>query len=433
MKRLKNAYRGFTLALVYGFCVALAGGTAAWADDQSGGLPGDWLSQFESARSIGIGGAFTAAADEPLGVIWNPAGLSQMYQNTVHFETVRLFEGTSINGFSFAMPGRKFPSVGATLLNLGAGDFVRTNDLNEPLGTFKEGDFAFLLSAAKNLGSQFTLGMNLKIAHQSIAEFKATGVGLDLGAIYELTPAVRLGASLLNLGGPTLVLRSIDEKFPAEFRGGISVYLMDGRGLISAEINHRSGPGASFHAGSEFWIHRSMALRFGFDDSSPGGGFSYRISPEIRVDYGLSDHELDVTHRFGVSYSFGGFFASSEAHPPIFSPIGDQSVTRFSLKAKTKADIDIWRLEIVDKSDQVVRSFSGKGSPPVHVMWDGKSEMGLSLPDGLYRYWLIVEDEEGGEILGRTRIVEITTAGPQGIVPVIIESHSFQLESPGVE
>jgi hypothetical protein len=421
MIRFNKIFRGFTLALAYGFSIAMAGGTTVRAEEQNGGVPGDWLSQYESARSMGIGGAFVAAADEPLGVIWNPAGLSQMDQNTVHFETVQLFEGTSINGFGFGMPGRRFPSVGITVLHLGTGDFIRTNDLNEPLGTFNEGETAFLLSAAKSLKPEFTLGANVKVIHQSIAEFKASGVGIDVGLIYNLSPSMRLGASLLNLGGPNLTLRSIDESFPAEFRGGLSMYLFDGRGLITAEVDHRSGPGASFHGGSEFWIQRSLALRFGFNDTSPGGGFSYRASPEVRLDYGLSDHELGVTHRIGISYRFGGFFASSDANPPIFSPIGEQSVTRFNLRAKAKSDISMWRLDIVDKSDQVVRSFSGRGNPPAHVMWDGKSETGFSLPDGGYRYWLVVEDEVGREITGRIRTVEITTTGPRGVVPVIIE------------
>ncbi len=420
MKRLNTIYYRITLALVATTCIAMAVGTLR-AEDENNGVPGDWLSQYTSARSMGLGGAFVAAADEPLGTLWNPAGLSQMYQNAVHFESVHLFEGTSINGFGFGMPGRRFPSVGFTLLYLGTGDFIRTNDLNEPLGTFSEGDMAFLLSASKNLNPDFTLGANVKIVHQSIAEFKATGVGIDVGAMYNVTPDIRLGASILNVSGPTLTLRTIDESFPIEFRGGLSVYILDGRGLLSAEVDHRSGPGIRFHGGSEFWVHRSMAFRFGFYDVSPGGGFSYRISPEMRLDYALSDHELGVTHRFGVSYQFGGFFASSEATPPVFSPIGEQSVTQFSIKAKAKADVYMWRLEIVDKSDHVVRSFSGRGAPPPHVMWDGKTEAGLPLPDGTYRYSLVVEDVEGHTMEGSTRTVEITTAGPQGAVPVVIE------------
>jgi hypothetical protein len=421
IRKFNITCRGFALALALGFGIAMAGGTTVHADEQNDGMAGDWLSRYASARSMGLGGAFVAAADEPLGVIWNPAGLSQMDQNSVHFETIRLFEDTSINGFSLGFPNSKYPSFGVTILSLSSGDFERTNDLNESLGSFSVGETAFLISAAKNLTSQLTLGANIKIGHQSIVEFNDSGVGLDFGAIYNVSPAVRLGASVLNIGGPTLEMRSTGEKYPSEFRGGLSVYFLGGRGLVTAEIDHRSGPGASFHGGGEFWVHRILAFRFGYNDNSPAGGLSCRFAPGLRLDYGMSDHELGVTHRVGIAYQWGGFFASSEANPSVFSPIGERSVTRFNLRAKAKADIVQWRLEIVDKSDQPVRRFSGQGTPPAHIMWDGKSETGISLPDGVYRYWFVVKDAEGREIEGRIGAVEITTAGPQGSVPVFIE------------
>jgi len=421
MRPFNQMYRGFALALALGLGMAMAGGTITWAEEQDGGVPGDWLSRYGSARSTGVGGAFVAVADEPLGVVWNPAGFSQMFQNAVHVETIRLFEGTSVDCLSFAMPGRQIPSFGLTVLSLRSGDFEKTNDLNESLGTFSEGDMAFLFSAAKNLSSSLALGANVKIVRQTVDVFSASGVGMDVGVLYNVTPSVRVGASLINLGGPTLTLRNVDEKYPMESRVGVSAQVLGGRGLITAEVDHRPGPGISIHAGSEYWVHPTLALRFGLSDVSPTGGASFRVTPSTRLDYGMSNNELGVTHRIGLTYEFGGFFASSEATPPVFSPIGEQSVTKFNLKARAKTDISTWSLEIVDKSSQVVRRFSGKGVPPAHVMWDGKSEVGLPLPDGIYRYSLVVTDQEGREITGRVRTVEITTAGPQGAVPVVLD------------
>jgi flagellar hook assembly protein FlgD len=134
----------------------------------------------------------------------------------------------------------------------------------------------------------------------------------------------------------------------------------------------------------------------------------------------MSDQVLGLTHRVGISYRFGGFFASSQATPPLFSPLGTQSVTKFNLTARTKADAATWNLSIVDKSNQEVRRFSGKGSPPAHIMWDGKDENGLSLADGAYRYQLVVVDAEGRLTQGRARTDEIMPSGPQGDVPVVV-------------
>ena len=50
------------LAVVALALVALSA-TVAYADDESGGVPGDWLSRYAGARSVGMGGAFVATAD----------------------------------------------------------------------------------------------------------------------------------------------------------------------------------------------------------------------------------------------------------------------------------------------------------------------------------------------------------------------------------
>jgi flagellar hook assembly protein FlgD len=94
-------------------------------------------------------------------------------------------------------------------------------------------------------------------------------------------------------------------------------------------------------------------------------------------------------------------------------------VTKIDLNARTKATPESWSLTIINKSDETVRTFGGKGAPPNHLEWDGKDETGLPLPDGDYRYTLTVHDQEGRVIESHTQVVQISTGGPQGNVPVI--------------
>src|SRR5262249_16773955 len=152
------------------------------------------------------------------------------------FESVRLFEDTSINSLSFAIPGSRLPSLGVSMVALSSGQFQRTNELNNPLGTFSEGETAYLFSLAKGLSSRFSLGTNFKIVHQSVEDFSGTGFGVDLGGIFQLTPSLRVGASVLNLGGPTITLRSAPESYATEFRGGLSLQVLNGRAHISGEV-----------------------------------------------------------------------------------------------------------------------------------------------------------------------------------------------------
>ena len=402
-----------------GVVAALAWAVPAIAQQQNAGAPGEWLMQYTSARTLGLGGAFVATADDPLGVLWNPAGLSAMDQNEVRFENARLFEQTSINAFGLAVPGSWLPSFGITMVSLGSGDFERTDDMNSPLGTFKNGETAYLFTVARAFSPRLALGTNLKLVQQTVEDFSAQGFGMDLGATYDLTPTVRVGMSIANLAGPNLKLRDVEEPYPVQFRGGAAAQVFNGRGMVTAQVDQSEGLGARLHAGAEYWLQPGIGLRVGFDDAYGTGGFSYRFAPQYQLDYGIADQTLGLTHRVGISYRFGGFFASSKAEPSVFSPTGERAVTKIALNARTKAEPDEWTLEIVNKSEEVVRRFAGKGQPPSHVQWDGKDETGMPLADGLYHYRLSVKDRAGRSLLATAHILEISTTGPEGTVPVI--------------
>ncbi len=405
------------LAAALGLTLALAAPAAAQQPDA--GAPGEWLARYTSARTLGLGGAYVATADDPLGALWNPSGLSSMNQNELRFENSRLFEDTSINAFGFAVPGSWLPSLGVTMLSLGSSDFQRTNELNDALGTFREGETAYLFTLSKSLTPRLAIGTNLKLAQQTVESFNGGGFGMDLGGNLAITPTFRVGASVMNLGGPSIRLRDVAETWPMLLRGGFALSAFGGRGLVAAEVDQQKGLGARFHGGAEYWIQSSVALRVGFDDTYGTGGFSYRISPQYQLDYGVAEQPLGVTQRVGVAYRFGGFFASSNAEPAVFSPTGERATTKISLNARTKAAPQEWTLAILNKSDEVVRRFGGQGQPPAHLEWDGKDETGLPLADGNYRYNLVVKDAAGRLVSGPLHVVEISTGGPQGTVPLL--------------
>jgi hypothetical protein len=236
--------------------------------------------------------------------------------------------------------------------------------------------------------------------------------------VYEVGPGALLGVALLNLGGPTLTLREAGETYPRELRAGVSYRFFSGRGTVSTEVDHRSGVGRGYRGGGEFWIHPRLALRLGYDHRSAAGGLSCPFGTGMQLDYGLSDHDLGLVHRVGFSYRFGGFAARSEAVPPVFSPLAEPAVTQLELTARTRAEARRWTLRVTDRSNRIVRQFGGEGEPPAHVVWDGMDEAGLTVPDGVYTHVLVVTDVEGHDLVSPAGTVQITTAGPQGMVPV---------------
>lgn len=401
------------IALVAGLILAAV--PVARAMDPVEGLPGDWLSRYASPRSAGMGGAMAAVADEPLAAMWNPAGISWLSQNEVQVGSAQLFEDTAINGLGLARPNTGFPSLAFNMLYLKSGEFERTNELNESLGTFDEGDMVMTLTAAQALSPRWSVGANVKLARQSIEEFSGSGVGFDLGVMSRVSSAVMVGASVANLGGPTITLREKDESYATELRAGGSLSLLGGKSLTAIDLVQRADPGANVRVGTEFWI-QSLVLRAGYYIDDVAAGFGYRLPNGMQLDYAMTDHELGMVHRFGLTYRFGGYHAATQAKPAIFSPTGQNPVTRFVITARTKAEAVEWDLTIRDRSGEVVRRFAGQGQPPAHIVWDGKSEVGLPLPDGVYDYRLTVRDGEGRIVESNQDQVEIFTGGPQGSV-----------------
>src|SRR2546427_12495934 len=157
------------LNLVLAGTLLLSAGPA-WAEQETGGAPGSWLSTYVSARSLGLGGAFVGAADDASTVVWNPAGLSTLVPNELRMDAARLFEDTTISAFQFAVPGNKLPSFGLSVLTLRSGAFERTDEMNNPLGTFNESETAYILTMSRALTPRFALGVNSKLVRQSIQD-----------------------------------------------------------------------------------------------------------------------------------------------------------------------------------------------------------------------------------------------------------------------
>ncbi|MDX2473599.1 MAG: FlgD immunoglobulin-like domain containing protein [Candidatus Krumholzibacteria bacterium] len=404
---------------VLALALALTAGTAPMANADVGdqGLPGDWLSRYASPFAVGMGGATVAVGQEPQAALWNPAGLSWLRRNAVQATSTRLFDETTVNGLAFAMPSRNLPTFALNILYLKSGEFEQTNALNETLGTFSEGDLVMALSGAHQLSDRWSVGANVKMVRQTLEDFSGGGVGLDLGLMGEVIPGVKVAASALNLGGPTIALRDKDESYAQEYRGGVATELLEGNGLLTVEAVHRDGPGTEMRVGGQYLLG-ALSLRAGYFIENIAAGFGYRFENGLSLDYGMNDHELGMVHRFGLNYAFGGFYAGSMADPAVFSPMGSNPVTKFLLTAHTKGQVDQWQLAISDRSGEIVRSYAGQGQPPAQIIWDGKDRSGLPLPDGQYAYVLEVTERDGRTTSGRVQSVEISTGGPQGSTPV---------------
>src|SRR3989338_6993686 len=97
---------------------------AAWlalaARDSGGAESASFLDIGADARGLGMGGAFTALADDGNSLHWNPAELSKLKHREFTASHAEMLENTRLDFFAYAHPtGRGTLAAGLTYLSHG--------------------------------------------------------------------------------------------------------------------------------------------------------------------------------------------------------------------------------------------------------------------------------------------------------------------------
>ncbi|MBN2440611.1 MAG: OmpA family protein [Spirochaetales bacterium] len=103
--------------------------------------------------------------------------------------------------------------------------------------------------------------------------------------------------------------------------------------------------------------------------------------------------------------------AAIRINPPLFSPDGDgyNDLAEIAFDVTSFCKIKHWYLSILDPHENIFISFTGKGSVPEKVMWDGHSVHGkLVEPETNYNVMLQLYDELNRETITRSVIITDT-------------------------
>ena len=110
-----------------------------------------------SARSLGLGGAFIALADDEAAVFYNPAGLAQLSKTKFASLYTRPF-----GAYSYGVLGTAERGWGGYLLILDS-DTLEERDLyGNPIGSFRYASTGLLLGWGHQLTGSFSLGLQVK-------------------------------------------------------------------------------------------------------------------------------------------------------------------------------------------------------------------------------------------------------------------------------
>ncbi len=229
------------------------------------------------ARGIGMGGAFTALADDASAVYWNPAGLARLEKRELSVSHAELGLGTREDFLAYAHPTPR-GTFAAAMTYLSQVSIGGRDASGRPIGDYQASDAAF--AGAYGIKTDFVdLGASVKYLRSHIASSEASGVAADLGARSALDGVgpgkLVLGAALRNMG-PGLKYETQRNDLPLRLAGGAAYSFSSGRTLAVEVQGAPRGGGADAGFGGELKILEGALLRLGWStkNAAPdGAGF----------------------------------------------------------------------------------------------------------------------------------------------------------------
>jgi tetratricopeptide (TPR) repeat protein len=303
------------LLLMFVLPSLLLAGPAAAAEN--GGLV-TVFGQGPSPRALALGGAYTAVADDPGAMVWNPAGLGFIDRKMLAVSRTSYYSLDMTESFAgFALPSWKFGVLDFTFRHFGVGGIEGRSDRNQVSAVDLSNDETELaLGYAKPFGEAWSLGGTVRYYRQSLAGFSGSTVGFDLGFLAypgrmldvssPWAERVRVGASIRNLVDGTWTLDQVAVEERPTGRLGLAYEhpWTDQRLLVAFDVEGTRDGNPLIHAGVEFTYRSMIALRTGVSNSAftVGAGMTWR---DLGFQYTYEDNGLGGLHRMGLAFGFG--------------------------------------------------------------------------------------------------------------------------------
>jgi hypothetical protein len=394
-----------------------------------GGAPGEFLNYAIAPRSLGMGKAFTAIADDIQACYFNPAGLFQLNAQEVMLAHSQLY-GARLEYVGWALPTRAAGTFGFSLLNFGSEGIDARTPENQRMQSYFFMENALIASYAYNPWPSLGFGGSLKLITKNIAVYSGVGLGADVSALLTLPRPFSFGLVLQNVLQPAVRLKDSTDYYPRNLRAGAAVRLLDDRVRLAADLvvtnfANSSRRSVTPHGGIEFEVVPDLLIpRFGLDANEISLGLGvHKVWGKMAVgaDYAFllhypSGYTLAPTHKVGVFLTFAGYRVWIDAQPALFRPTPEDrsNVLWMDVRLMARANAKRWQVLVKNQYGEVVRNFSGWDAPPVRMTWDGLDDDGRLVADGNYSYTIVVVDQRNRPLSFSGSLTHIRTSGPAG-------------------
>ena len=281
------------------------------------------------ARSIGLGGAVTAIAEDATATVWNPAGLGSAADLSLNFSTQQLDLDRSHNFIALTKALGSAGSIGLAVTNAGVAGIQQYDAQERYGGEFDYSATAYSLSYGIGFGN-FNIGLTGRMLMDN---FGAEGVenqsgfgGVDIGLMGhalgidvgdEEVPTFHYGIVAKYLGASLG-----DDTVPMVVDVGVAYDLYMGNvvtfaAALEQEFVNLDESATSLKLGAEYTIvtykSTALAIRGGAkasrDTQNLFGGFGVNIGG-LQIDYAIQDgmaseiNGVGSTHFASLSYRF---------------------------------------------------------------------------------------------------------------------------------
>ncbi len=327
--------------------ITLALSLNIWA----GRYAGDFMAIGSGVRSLGMGGAFSAIANDGSAIYWNTSGIAQIRQTEIGVSRAFLYQGlASYDTFTLCQPLPNEVTIGFNWTRLTIKEIplfdekylIGTNvdqrsldpDLHLsgiPDGQFTSTDDLFQFAFAKHVHYNLNMGWlffelpfdlyfggNIKYIKRKILDIVATGTGFDFSFIAKTDLAVLLdvenlgtisfGLNFQDVGG-TVITWDKESKHEDEIlfnnKLGTAIYqplnFINTMLILSHDVDYVYEK--THHFGLETIYKDKLSFRLGYYDKNFSTGLSFKIY-EFTVDYAFLTNALGNTNRVGIRFNF---------------------------------------------------------------------------------------------------------------------------------
>ena len=296
--------------------------------NNAGTKNGDFLNLATDARGVVLNDTSVSTVEGVNALRWNPAGLNTLTTREVSGTHVEYYQGVRMENVGFAYPLGDDSGIAINGFYLTAGDLDGRDNFGAPTGDFKFYDAVGTLGygrkmLTRNEGLDLSLGVNLKIVEEKIADQSYQNPAFDLGLMSNPIDNLQIGVTGRNFS-------TSKANFAREIVAGGSYAMFNKTFYPALAVNYSNNAPLRVTVSGEYRIQEldGAAVRVGYrshdsldnsEDSqitflrsggvaglTMGAGFNYRPpmfnTLTLGLDYGMAPcGALGISHTITVS------------------------------------------------------------------------------------------------------------------------------------